>query len=65
MAIDIPILNDDLVEFNEDMFVFLYNPSPDVRPAGAVASGEGGGWAYVGNDRGWWMGGTAAGQYYC
>ena len=66
LAIDIPILNDDIVEFNEDFFVFLYNPTPDVRPAGSGDTGEGGGWAYVGNDRMAWLnGGTAAGQYYC
>ena len=30
----IPILNDKEVEFNEDLFVYLYAPSPDVRGDG-------------------------------
>ena len=51
----IPILNDKEVEFNEDLFVYLYAPSPDVR---------GDGWAYVGNSREVWAMGGVAGQYY-
>ena len=54
--IDIPVLNDADVEFNEDMFVFLFNPSPDVRDPG--------GWAYIGNDIDWWWSGSVSGQYY-
>ena len=54
-TITIPILDDNEVEFNEDLFVFLYDPSPDVRD---------GGWGYVGNDRSEWAAGNVAGQYY-
>ena len=54
-TITIPILDDNEVEFNEDLFVFLYDPSPDVRD---------GGWGYVGNDRNEWAAGNVAGQYY-
>ena len=56
----IPILNDKEVEFNEDMFVYLFNPSPDLRPP---PIGEDG-WAYIGNDPYWWLGNGVAGQYY-
>ena len=38
--IDVPIIDDDLMEFNEDLFVYLYNPSPDARTAGAATRGK-------------------------
>ena len=53
----IPILNDKEVEFNEDMFVYLFNPTPDIR-ADLNA------FAYIGNDPYWWLGNGVAGQYY-
>ncbi len=56
VTFSIPILNDNEVEFNEDLFVYLHTPSPDLRAPG--------GWAYVGNDSEIWMLGGVAGQYY-
>ena len=39
------------------MFVYLFNPTPDIR-ADLNA------FAYIGNDPYWWLGNGVAGQYY-
>jgi len=54
--ITIPIINDDVVEFNEDLFVYLFDPEPNARAEN--------GWAFIGNDELEWISGNVAGQYY-